>query len=130
MSSSGCFQEEHAMSLFVTVRRQQWAWIDPQQGITQRGSWQALLQAVQARQERVWVLVTTGEDEPAWEHTIRQLAACLAQQGWTVVIPHSQQELAQHSQPGRVWVLPPAWFGRKAQTIRRRLAQRQGWGSH
>jgi hypothetical protein len=46
-----------------------------------------------------------------------------------VVIPHSQQELAQQSQPGRVWVLPPPWFARKGQAIRRRLARRQRWGS-
>jgi hypothetical protein len=130
MLSPGGFQEEQAMSLFVTTRRQQWTWIDPQQGITQRGSWQALFQAVQTRQERVWVLVTTSQDEPAWQHTIRQLATRLAQQGWTVVVPQNQQELAQQSQPGQVWVLPPAWFARKAQAIRRRLAQRQGWGSH
>lgn len=117
------------MSLFVTTRRQQWAWIDPQQGITQQGSWQALFQAVQTRQEQVWVLVATSQDEPAWQHAIRQLAAHLAQQGWTVVIPHSQQELAQQSQPGRVWVLPPPWFARKGQAIRRRLARRQRWGS-
>ncbi|MBE3566499.1 MAG: hypothetical protein IMW90_12315 [Thermogemmatispora sp.] len=117
------------MSLFVTTRRQQWAWIDPQQGITQQGSWQALFQAVQTRQEQVLVLVATSQDEPAWQHAIRQLAAHLAQQGWTVVIPHSQQELAQQSQPGRVWVLPPPWFARKGQAIRRRLARRQRWGS-
>jgi hypothetical protein len=118
------------MSLFVTLRRQQWCWIDPQQGIVQHGRWDALLRVIQARQERVWVLVATSQDEPVWHQTIHRLAARLAPQGWTVVLPQSQQELAQQSQPGRVWVLPPAWFGRKAQAIRRRLAQRQGWGSH
>ncbi|MBX5458781.1 MAG: hypothetical protein IRZ31_17960 [Thermogemmatispora sp.] len=120
------------MSLFVTKRRQQWCWIDPHQGVTQQGSWEALLRAVQARQERVWVVITTSQDDPAWLPVIRQLKSCLERQGWTVVVPQSQQERVQQSQPGRIWVLPPAWFARKAQAIRRRLArkQRQGEAKH
>ncbi|MBX5451750.1 MAG: hypothetical protein IRZ24_16950 [Thermogemmatispora sp.] len=118
------------MSLFVTIRRQRWAWIDPHQGVIHRGSWETLVRAVQARQEQMWVVVPTSQDEPEWQLLIQQLVARLARQGWMVVIPQSQQELAQQMQPGRVWILPPAWFTRKVQQIRRHLARRQGWGSH